>query len=250
MFCLKIIVMESQWDLVHYFDELYPVSDAIKKFYSEIIKDVPAPAKILSIGSNSGSLEFFLAKQGCDVTGIENFPPLLESANLKKRTQLLSIRFFTIPENELTRFLGKKFYNIVNILGSHLCFRDSKEEAFSLISAMHELVAEGGKVIIKTFNFEQLIPNSSIDLPVRSGERTKLFTTMKNDGNTTSISMKIQIWDEKVIPILKDRKVCPLTRNDLESFAKKAGFKNVEFYSDFQKKTLTSESMDLVCVLS
>ena len=62
--------------------------------------------------------------------------------------------------------------------------------------------------------------------------------------------MKIQIWDEKVIPILKDRKVCPLTRNDLESFAKKAGFKNVEFYSDFQKKPLTSESMDLVCVLS
>lgn len=242
--------MDSPQDLVHYFDELYPVNEAIKKFYSEIIKDVPAPAKILSIGSNSGSLEFFLAKQGCDVTGVENFPPLLESANLKKRTQLLAIRFFTIPENELTRFLGNGFYNIVNILASHLCFRKNREEVFALLRDAGILLAEGGKLIIKTFNFEQLIPNSSIDLPVRNGVRTKLFTTMKNDGRNTSISMKMRIWDDKVVQILKDRPVCPLVKKDLEDFYKDSGFQDIQFYSDFEKNPLTPSSMDMLCVLT
>ena len=241
--------MDSVQDLVQYFDELYPVTDAIKKFYEEIIKDVPSPAKVLTIGSNSGSLEFFLAKQGCDVTGIENFSPLLEAAHLKRRSQLLSIRFFTLPEDQIVRYLGKKFYNIINIPDGYICFRQTREEVQQLLLDVRELISDDGIVVIKTFNFEQLIPNSSIDYPMKSGMRSRLFTTLRNDGNTTSVSMKLQVWDDKAFPILKDRQVYPVSREELCEFAKKAGFKNVEFYADYEKRPLESTSMEMVCIM-
>ena len=80
--------MESIQDIVEYYDELFPVTEDIQNFYSQLTGTYRSPVRILGIASNTGTLEISLARNNCDVTGIEVSQPLLESSILKHRTQL------------------------------------------------------------------------------------------------------------------------------------------------------------------
>ncbi len=241
--------MEFIQNIVEYFDELYPVTDSIKKFYEEITKSQPKPAKMLSIGANTGNLEFFLAKQGCDVTGIENFQPLLEAANLKRRNQLMSIRFFTLPEGEISKYLGKRFYNVINILDNRVCYSASQKRIRQLFKDLREILAKDGVVVIQTFNFDQLIENSSIDLPVKSSMRAKLFSTVSDRCGRTTLTQKIQTWNGRHVPIIQNGAIYPLTKDEIYEFARLAGFRKIEFYSDFDGSPVTESSIEIVSVM-
>ena len=241
--------MEYIQNLVEYFDELYPVTDTIKKFYEEITKSLPSPTKVLSIGANTGNLEFFLAKQGCDVTGIENFPPLLEAANLKRRNQLLSIRFFTLPHTEIAKYLGKKFYNVINILENNIAYNSDGQKIQQLFMDLREIAADDSVIVLQLFNFDLLIENSSIDLPAKTSMRAKLFSKICDKDGRTSISSRLQTWNDRQIPIIQDGEMYPLKKDEIEWYAKKAGFKTVDFYSDFEGSPLNDSSLEVVAVI-
>ena len=90
--------MKSIKNLVEYYDELFPVSSLKKSFYSEFAKTYKTPVHFLSVDCGTGFLESSLAREGHDVTGIENVEELLQSANLRRRSQLMSIRFFQMEK--------------------------------------------------------------------------------------------------------------------------------------------------------
>lgn len=132
--------MQCIRNLVEYYDELHPVTESIKDFYGQFKMQYPFPQKLLHIGSGTGTLEFFLAREGYDVTGIEVFQPLLDSASLKRRTQLLSIRFFNLSTIEMGKFLGKKFYNVISCLNNRIVFIREKEMMQNFFSDCHNLL--------------------------------------------------------------------------------------------------------------
>ena len=107
-------------NLVEYYDELFKVSEAQKKLYTELCENFSSPVRFLRVFCGSGLFESSLSKQGHDVTGIENCDELLHMANLRRRNQLMSIRFFQMEAEDMTKFLGKNFYNVVSILNSRL----------------------------------------------------------------------------------------------------------------------------------
>ena len=107
--------MELYENIAEYYDELYAAGDDVKKFYAEETKSFAAPVKYLSIGCGSGTFEHYLAKGNADVTGLETIPQLIESANRKRRTQLMALRFFQMSSLEMCRFLGKAFYDVISI---------------------------------------------------------------------------------------------------------------------------------------
>ena len=86
--------MDFIQSVLEYYDELFPVTDAQKEFYEALTGLYASPAKILRIGCGTGLLEHTLARQGNDVTGIEASKQIINSANLRRRNQLMSIRFF------------------------------------------------------------------------------------------------------------------------------------------------------------
>ena len=118
--------MEINQNIAEYYDELYPVTEEQKVFYSKKMEMFKKPVRFLRIGCGTGSFEHNLAKDGSDVTGLETSPELLESANRKRRTQLMAVRYFQMQVIEMSRFLGKQFYNIISILDNRLLFSHDK----------------------------------------------------------------------------------------------------------------------------
>ena len=67
-------------NVTEYYDELYPVTEEQKKFYSRIQESYPTPARFLQIGCGTGALEHVLIKSSADITGIEVSKELIEIA--------------------------------------------------------------------------------------------------------------------------------------------------------------------------
>lgn len=242
--------MESIKNVVEYYDELYPISNEQKSFYTELASKYKIPVKFLRVGCGAGLFEHQLAKDGADVTGLEEYPDLIHSANLRRRTQLMSIHYFQMTTLEMTRFLGKGFYNIISILEDRIIFLHDKTLIRKFFFDCKQLLREEGSLVISLNNFSHFNENNST-LPVRESLRAKMVSKIsKQADDSWIINQNIETGNGRILPVFKDEKIYPLKPEEIEQFAKEAGFTKVEFYSNFDKAVFANSDEKIVAVVS
>lgn len=243
--------MDINQNIVEYYDELYPVTDDQKKFYEQEMNNYEKPVKMLRIGCGTGYFEHSLAKEGADVTGLETSKDMLESANRKRRTQLMSIRFFQMSTLEMSRFLGKGFYNIVSCLDNRIVYIHDQTLIKKFFFDCHELLAPNGRLILELYNFEKFNAVPMVKLPDLESIRAKLFTQVwtKDDG-TKTIQQDVETGNGRVLPVIENAPIYPLKRAEIEEFAKSVGFTTSEFYCGFDRAPYDPASDTIVAVLS
>lgn len=243
-------VMEINQNIAEYYDELYPVTDEQKKFYEKKMNNFSAPVKFLRIGCGTGSFEHSLARDGSDVTGIETSPELLESANRKRRTQLMSVRYFHMSSLEMGRFLGKNFYNIISILDGRIAFTHDNTLMAKLFYDCRELISDGGFLIVTLPNFERYTGQEDFYLPLHKSIRASLSSHIAQKDGTFYLNQKLETGNGKKLTVTEDAPINMLIKEDLKKYALDAGFKNVEFFEGFNLAPLTQESQNVLAVIS
>ena len=193
--------MYSIQNIVEYYDELFPVTTVQKKFYDDLVKKYANPVKILSIECGTGVFESILAREGYDVTGIESNAELLHSAGRRKRSQLMAIRFFQMDFLDMSRFLGKGFYNIISILDDRIMLIHDPMLLRKFFTDVHALLTDGGRFVISMPNFDlrrQGIPMHQ--LPTRASMRASLFTELwSQEGGDCFIKQNLVLGHSKTI---------------------------------------------------
>ncbi len=243
--------MELYENIAEYYDELYPTSDELKKFYAEEAKNFVSPVKYLSIGAGTGTFEHYLAKGEADVTGLETVTSLIESANRKRRTQLMSLRFFQMSSLEMCRFLGKAFYDIILIPNNRIIFTHDLTLMSKLFYDCKQLLAKGGKFILTLPNFDKFNGEPSVKLPVRESIRVRLFTKITTNAEGKKIMhQEIETGNGKRLVVTEDAPILPLTKNKIEQYAKEVGFTKLSFYGGFDRSEFTPKSDELLVVIS
>jgi 2-polyprenyl-3-methyl-5-hydroxy-6-metoxy-1,4-benzoquinol methylase len=226
--------MEFNQNLIEYYDELYPVTETQIHFFNQEMSSFEQPAKLLHVGCGTGYLEHNLAKTGADVTGIETSREMLESANRKRRSQLMSVRFFQMSTIEMARFLGKGFYNIVSCLDNRIVYIHDQTLMKKFFFDCSQLLAPGGKLIIELYNYDKVNFDTAVNLPVLESIRARLFTQIvKKDDGEKMMQQNLETGTGRVIPVLENTPVFPLKKHEIEEFAKKAGFHSCVFYGGF-----------------
>ena len=243
--------MELLENISEYLDELYPTNDSLKKFYEEETKEFVKPVKYLTIGCGTGTFEHYLAKGNADVTGLETVSSLIESANRKRRTQLMALRFFQMSSLEMCRFLGKSFYNIISIPNDRIIFVHDRTLIAKLFYDCRQLLAPNGKLIIRLTNFEKFKTEPQTKLPVRESIRVRLFSKITTDADGRKfLSQEIETGNGKLLPVTKDVEIMPFSRDKIEEFAKGAGFTKIVFFGDLNHGEFTNDSDELIVVIS
>ena len=243
--------MELYENIAEYYDELYPCGDELKKFYEEETKDYATPIKYLSINCGAGTFEHYLAKGNADVTGLETIPSLLESANRKRRTQLMALRFFQMSSLEMCRFLGKGFYNVISIPSNRIIFTHDTTLMSKLFFDCRQLLAPKGKMIISLPNFEKFTASPIAALPTRESIRVKLFSEIETTPEGKKfLYQELETGNGKHIVVTEDAEILPLTSSQIEQYAKEAGFTKFDLYGSYAREEFTRQSDNLVVVIS
>lgn len=237
-------------NLVEYYDELYPVNEAVRQFYGNFQDQYPAPLKLLNIACGTGSFEFELAKAGFDVTGLEVASALLDSANLKRRNQMLAVRFFRMSVLEMSKYLGKNFYNVISCLNNRLVFVYERHLLKKIFADCKELLSPGGTFVLHVYNYEQLSGAGKIIIAAKSSIRAKLYTeVVLNKDGQCFLSKNLESGNGHILPVLKDERIYPVRAQEIQAFAKDAGFKTCLLYSDFSGTPFSAVSPELICVI-
>lgn len=243
--------MEYINNIIEYYEELYPVTENQKSFYDALAGD-RMPAHFLRIGCGSGALEHFIARNGHDVTGIDVSKEILECANRRRRMPNTSIRFFQMSTLEMTRFLGKGFYNVISCLEDKLIFIHDETLLRKFFYDCRQLLAPEGHLVIELSNFNKFKAKSKVELPVRESIRVKLYSELViNDDDEMMVNQELErTGTNKVFPVLKEEPVLAATPDDIKFFAREAGFTHIELYAGFDKSPFTEDSDTALFVMS
>lgn len=243
--------MEYLNNVIEYYEELYPVTENQKSFYTGLAGN-HMPAHFLRIGCGSGALEHYIARNGHDVTGIDVSKEILECANRRRRMPNTSIRFFQMSTLEMSRFLGKGFYNVISCLENKLIFIHDETLLRKFFFDCRQLLAPEGHLIIELSNFAKYRKGTVTELPVRKSIRVKLFTKLLTDDNDrTTLHQNLErTGSSRLVPVLRDEPVLLVTPDDVKHYAREEGFRNIEVYSGFDKAPFTADSDTAVFVLS
>lgn len=106
-------------------------------------------------------------------------------------------------------------------------------------------------MIIQLNNFDLFKANPMAKLPHLESMRAKLFMQLwqKEEGSYT-IDIDLENSTGKILSVLKDTKVTPLTQDQIKSLCLEAGFSSVNFYANYKMEELTPESPNIVAVIS
>lgn len=242
--------MESIHNLVEYYDELYPVTQEQFDFYNSLVEEFSKPVKFLNIGCGTGVLENKLAKDVTDVTGLETIKELLDSATRKRRNQLMAVRFFQMSTIEMVRFLGKGFYSVISCLNDRVIFIHDKVLLRKFFFDCKQLLVENGMVVLQLANYNLYKKPQAVTLPEKSSIRVTLSRKLEpTDGEDYLLTSTLETGNGKKLPIYEKTSVYPIVKSEIIDFAKEAGFKNIEFYSDYKKTPATDLSENLVVVV-
>lgn len=240
--------MEYINNITEYYDELYLVTSPQKKVYEDLTKDF-MPAKLLRIACGSGSLEHWLSKNGHDVTGIETDQDMLETANRRRRLPNMALRFFQMSSLEMTRFLGKGFYNVISCLNDELIFRNDEILLRKFFYDCKTLLAEKGTLVLQLPNFDKYDLNKDFALPDRESIRSKLITNISSRDGKLFLNQTLEHYGKKPMAVLRDVEISPVSKADIERFAKEAGFSDIQFYGDWDLSPLTENSDYIVAII-
>ncbi len=228
--------MEILENIAEYYDELYPIAKSQREFYAKIAEPFKNPVKFLRIGCGTGAFEHLLAQEGADVTGTETIDSLLESANRRRRTQLMSIRFFNMTNLELSRYLGKGFYNVVSILDGRIMFTSDPVLLEKLFFDCHALLSDGGRFVVSLPDFD-FFSGEEFSLPTRKSIRASLSSAVRKNKDSYFFEQLLENGNGKIVTVTRDAKICVPNRAAFVALSKKAEFSAVEFKKGFDDQT-------------
>lgn len=243
--------MEFTQDILEYYDELFPVSSSQKEFFLSLIDELKLPPRLLSIGCGVGSFEHVLSREGYDVTGIDGNQLLLESATRRRRPPGVSIRFFNMSILEMARFLGANFYSVISCLNNRIAGIHDIILMRKFFYDCRSLLAKNGRLVLQLPNYmlfrDEPVCNLPVTQSIRAKLRTKVFTSPEGDK---TLLQQVETSSGRLVTVIDREALVLVTAPDIQSLAKEAGFKKVEFFSDFNKSDFDPEnSQNLVCLL-
>ena len=163
----------------------------------------------------------------------------------------MAIRFFQMDFLDMSRFLGKGFYNIISILDDRIMLIHDPMLLRKFFTDVHALLTDGGRFVISMPNFDlrrQGIPMHQ--LPTRASMRASLFTELwSQEGGDCFIKQNLETGNGQLLPVMEDEKAYPLTSGELRDFAREAGFSDVELFAGFDRAPFTGQEDGLVALL-
>lgn len=248
--------MDSMYEsLIEYYDELFPVTEArlgfVEKFAKRMAPGVEGAtgARVLDIGSATGTFSIALMRRGMNVTGIDLNPAMVQSACRRNPEPRTNCRFLRMDMMETGKALAHEAWDIVLCLGNTLVHLSSMSEIRSFISQVYSLLKPGGYFIFQVVNYERIIAEKMSGLPpIETGRaRFERDYRFRDDGR---VVFETGLFSSSGQLVFRDSVVLfPAKIDELSAAAKAAGFAQQELFDDFDEAAYTGTDLGLVCVL-
>lgn len=235
---------------IEYYAELFKIEQNQTDFFENLVADVPAPSKFLSVECGPALLSDELSKKH-DITLTDSFPEFINAVSHRSVKRNNDFHVFNLNPADIARYLGKNFFNVVCCLNYRVIFMKDRALVQKFIFDAKMLLKDGGYLVLDLINFAKYdLSETKIELPAKKCERATLYSSLVKNSDKTSYQLfqHVVTSSGKVIDEVKDERVYPISIETLRNWAEELKFSSVEFYSDYNKTPYSKDSDKIICV--
>ncbi len=232
--------------IADYYDYIFPLNKFQVDF---ILSEITKPynnKSILEAGCGTGNLPLVLSEYGINVTGIDFDSEMINKAIKKCKTKTNLIVRYLDMRNLLTTFQNT-YYNAIVCFGNTLVHLTDPSDIFSFIKQTKSLLAKNGTLLMQIINYDRILDQSIDSLPTIENKDIRFQRIYNLDSTSGLIEFKT-ILDVKSSNEVINNKVLlyPLRKKELTTYLTKAGYKEINYYSNFKKSASDSNSTPLI----
>ena len=226
------------------YDYIFPKNRKQLEFV-ESIKKISIEEKILDIGCATGNLTELLGEKTRNIVGIDLDKELLKEAK-EKHPNLNFENMNMLKINE--KFEENSFDRVVSF-GNTLVHLDSREEVEEFFQKVYKTLKFNGFFIVQIINYNRVIEKNIKNLPTIDNEKVKFVRDYEYDKSIGKVDFITELTiKEANLNIKNNIKLLALTKIEIQKFLGEIGFRNIEFYGDFEGRELSDNSEAVIFV--
>ena len=234
-----------------YYDELFRVEENQQDFIENICKAASSPKKLLSVECGPGTISKRLAKNDYEVTVTDSFPESINCINNNQNVDKSSLHAFNLVPQDIGRYLGKNFFDIIICCNYRLIFMNNKALITKFLVDCKQLLKDGGSLVLDLINFSKYdFSEDRIDLPQKSCERATLYSYLVKNKETAAYNLNQYVITSsgKRIDEVVNHEVSPVSLETFKKLAEELQLKS-EFFSNYKGTPYKADSDKIICVL-
>jgi glycine/sarcosine N-methyltransferase len=246
--------MEALYDnLLEYYDEVFPVDSERLDFITGIAgklrkSKTPWSPRVLDVGCATGGTSLALMRRGMDVTGVDFNAAMIQSACRRNPEPKTNARFFRIDMLDVAEVFAPESFDVGLCLGNTLVHLDGSGQISLFLQSLLEVLQVGGVFIFQVVNYDLVLAQGLTQLPTIQTKRARFVRNYSRTGNGR-IVFEASIYSSSDQVVFRDTvTLYPAGVDELTALLKKAGFKKIDFYDDFDGEPFTGSSLGVVGV--
>ena len=226
------------------YDYIFPKNRKQLEFV-ESIKKISIKEKMLDIGCATGNLTELLGEKTRNIIGIDLDKELLKEAKDKHP----NLNFENMNMLEVNEKFEENSFDRVVSFGNTLVHLDSREEVEEFFQKVYKTLKFNGFFIVQIINYNRIIEKNIKNLPTIDNEKVKFVRDYEYDKSIGKVDFITELTiKEANLNIKNNIKLLALTKIEIQKFLGEIGFRNIEFYGDFEGRELSDNSEAVIFV--
>ena len=226
------------------YDYIFPKNRKQLEFV-ESIKKISIEEKILDIGCATGNLTELLGEKTGNVVGIDLDKELLKEAKDKHP----NLNFENMNMLEVNEKFEENSFDRVVSFGNNLVQLDSREEVEEFFQKVYKTLKFNGFFIVQIINYNRIIEKNIKNLPTIDNEKVKFVRDYEYDKSIGKVDFITELTiKEANLNIKNNIKLKKKKKIEIQKFLGEIGFRNIEFYGDFEGRELSDNSEAVIFV--
>ena len=202
--------------------------------------DLPQRGQVLDLACGKGRHSVTLHEQGFDVLGAD-----LSSNSIKKAEKRATEGLEFIVHDMREVIPNKQFDAVFNLFTSFGYF-DTQLENETVLSAVHEMIRPGGKLIIDFMNASKVIRNLEASKQIKRGN-ISFDVSKKFEGGHIYKDIR---FEDKGTEYHFSERVQAITLDQFQSLLTATGFEILSTFGDFELRPFDEENSDRLILLA
>ena len=202
-------------------------------------------SRIIDVGCGIGTLSFELNNYYNNVLGIDMDAEMIRAASKNKKDK--SIQFQQLSMLELDSIVTENSVDGIICFGNTLVHLNSLDQIADFLQQSKAVLKLNGRLLLQIVNYDKILLKDIKNLPLIENdeiifERNYSYRKLENkiDFNTRLTVKSTQQIIENSIELL------PLLKKDITLLLNKAGFKNCNYYGNFNHESYSIDSPALI----
>jgi SAM-dependent methyltransferase len=233
-------------EIADYYDLIFPFNKAHVGFVKNCIEEPYRTKTVLDVGCGTGDLVIALADIGFHAVGIDYDANMLHKAG-EKMYKETTAAFNRLDMREIAGYFTAPVFDGVFCFGNTLVHLTGLSEIEIFCKDVKTALKDKGKFLLQILNYDHILDQDIKSLPLIENNVIIFERFYEYDNKKNLIEFRTVLTVRETGKIIENTiPLYPLRKQELDEALKKAGFTDVSYYGDFDKRELKEDSLPLV----